>query len=218
MVTNATIRSVPIFSHPFPERVSIGTTLWCGWIQIRPVFSDLKILCGSRRWAFVMFHRLKQFEHHMRRPTRPVKLDDLRGAENKPQEKGLKPQRQVTPLTWNPKKNDDFLETGNLLLNKISFFSRNFYQNFTGVFWDDFPMKNQTAGHVIGRLGNLHPERHNGLAAVCSHLSITPAAVRCELSMQRNAAVFFVLRNWWNQRSNCKIGATSSFPWNVSLP
>lgn len=99
-----TIRSLPIFSHPFPERFSIGTTLWCGWIQIRPVFSDLKILCASCRWAFVIFHRLKQFEHHMRRPTHPVKLDDLRGVENKTQEKGLKPQHQVTPLTWNPKK------------------------------------------------------------------------------------------------------------------
>ena len=42
-------------------------------------------------------------------------------------------------------------------------------------------------------------------------LSITSAAIRCELSMQRKAAaVFFVLRNWRNQRSNCKIGATSS--------
>lgn len=113
-----TIRSLPIFSHPFPERFSIGTTLWCGWIQIRPVFSDLKILCASCRWAFVIFHRLKQFEHHMRRPTHPVKLDDLRGVENKTQEKGLKPQHQVTPLTWNPKKNDDVLETGNLLLHQ----------------------------------------------------------------------------------------------------
>ncbi len=70
------------FLHPFPGRFSIWTTLWCGWIKTPQVFSDLKILCGSCRWVFVTFHRLKRFEHHMRGPTRPIKLHDLRRVEH----------------------------------------------------------------------------------------------------------------------------------------
>ena len=175
------IRSVPIFSDPFPERFSIGTTFDVDESKFVKFFLTWR--CFALRVAGLCFIASNTLNITCGSPTRPVKLDDLRGVENKTQEKGLKPQHQVTPLTWNPKKNDDFLEI----------FESPFAQNLI------FQLKLLPKNHRC-ILGGFPCEKSNrwtchwkvGEPSVCSHLSITSAAVRCELSMQRHAtAVFF---------------------------